>query len=1020
MKNIYNMLISMKVMGILIMIFAIVIATATFIENDYGAIAAKAAVFNAKWFELLLLLLGINLVGNIFKYRLMRAEKMAQFIFHISFIIILIGAAITRFISYEGIMHIREGESSNLIISQEEYLKIESDSNNFYKKLLMSGITNNSFNTTININSKDLNIEYINFIPYATKELIEDDKSSAKLVLVTADQARGRVTNFLSQGESKVVSGISINFKADDDISNDNFSALVLKKVEDGVEFKSAKEVKYFDIGTQNSGVLEANKWHPFALMRVHSIGSSSLVVQNYYQNAKVIYKEGKPKSGMPHALKLKISIDDKVNFVTLFGQSGIVSTPTNITLNGINFKISYGSRYRILPFSLELKDFILERYKGSNSPSSYASEVVLIDNEQNIKKPFRIFMNNILNHRGYRFYQSSYDQDEKGTVLSVNHDYYGTLVTYIGYFLMLVGMIWALLSEHSRYTNLSNKLKKLKMSMLFILLFVSMNTLKADSGVDVLNKFDINHSKNFGKLLVQGGDGRVVPVNTLAYKIVNKLTRKDSIYNLHPTQILLGMMSRPQQWQHIKMIKVSHPALKTLLGDANRKNFAFFEFFKGNYLLQKDVENAMRKAPKNRDKYDKDILSVDERVNIAYMIYTGAIFKIFPDEHKHGWVDPISAMQSTNSELSMPSKEIFTQYFFSIDKAIKSGDWSIADEKLQIIKDFQIKYAPKLILSQNRIDMEILYYEFNIFKNLIGYFLIIGLMLLFTQIFMILKGKNSSLTFIKITMGLLIVGFIAQTIGLGLRWYIAGHAPWSNAYESMVYISWATLLAGFLYSKKSAIALSATAILSGLILFVAHLSWMDPQITNLVPVLKSYWLTIHVAVITASYGFLGLGALLSIINLVFMILENRDNTQHISSKIKELTYINEKSLLVGLILLTIGNFLGGVWANESWGRYWGWDPKETWALVTILVYSFILHMRFIPALNSMYAFNVASLFGYSSVIMTYFGVNFYLSGMHSYAKGDPVPVPDFVYISIIIAILLAIVAKTKYNKLNS
>jgi cytochrome c-type biogenesis protein CcsB len=265
--------------------------------------------------------------------------------------------------------------------------------------------------------------------------------------------------------------------------------------------------------------------------------------------------------------------------------------------------------------------------------------------------------------------------------------------------------------------------------------------------------------------------------------------------------------------------------------------------------------------------------------------------------------------------------------------------------------------------------------------------------------------------------MGILILSFLAQTFGLGLRWYISGHAPWSDGYESMIYISWATILAGFIFSKNSPITLAATSILTALILFVAHLSWLDPQISNLVPVLKSYWLTIHVSLITGSYGFLGLGALLGFLNLILFILR-KENDKFISLTIRELTYVSEMTLIVGLILLTMGNFLGGVWANESWGRYWGWDPKESWALVTIIVYTFVLHMRFIPNLKSIYAFNIASLLAYSSVIMTYFGVNFYLSGLHSYAKGDPVPVPDFVFYSIgIIFLIIALAYRNRELK---
>jgi len=235
-----------------------------------------------------------------------------------------------------------------------------------------------------------------------------------------------------------------------------------------------------------------------------------------------------------------------------------------------------------------------------------------------------------------------------------------------------------------------------------------------------------------------------------------------------------------------------------------------------------------------------------------------------------------------------------------------------------------------------------------------------------------------------------------------------------------MIFIGWASMLAGFSFYKKAPIALAATAVLTFLILYVAHLSWMNPEITNLVPVLKSYWLTIHVAVITASYGFFALGSFLGILNLFLMILQNKQNTARIQSKISELTRINEASLIAGIYLLTIGTFLGGVWANESWGRYWGWDPKETWAFITILIYAFVLHMRSIPSLKNAYAFNVGSLFSYFSVLMTYFGVNYYLSGLHSYAQGDPMPVPNMLYYTIAFFVGLSVFAyqiNKKYEK---
>jgi cytochrome c-type biogenesis protein CcsB len=286
-----------------------------------------------------------------------------------------------------------------------------------------------------------------------------------------------------------------------------------------------------------------------------------------------------------------------------------------------------------------------------------------------------------------------------------------------------------------------------------------------------------------------------------------------------------------------------------------------------------------------------------------------------------------------------------------------------------------------------------------------------VGFVLLILQFIALFKPRMILKTAIDVSRILIIAGFTLHLFGLAARWYISGHAPWSNGYESLIYIAFATILAGIIFSRKTGIALSATALLAWIILHVAHLSWMDPEITNLVPVLKSYWLVIHVAVITASYGFLALGALLAFLNLIIMFTQSAKNYERLEISISELSAVIEMTLIVGLYLLTIGTFLGGVWANESWGRYWGWDPKETWALVTVLVYAFVAHIRMIPGLKGTYLFNLLSLISFGCVIMTYFGVNYYLSGLHSYAKGDPLPVPSFVYYTITVIAIVALAA---------
>ncbi|WP_226790350.1 cytochrome c biogenesis protein [Aliarcobacter butzleri] len=254
----------------------------------------------------------------------------------------------------------------------------------------------------------------------------------------------------------------------------------------------------------------------------------------------------------------------------------------------------------------------------------------------------------------------------------------------------------------------------------------------------------------------------------------------------------------------------------------------------------------------------------------------------------------------------------------------------------------------------------------------------------------------------------------------MALRWYVAGHAPWTNGYESMIYISWAIAISGIIFSKQSHLALSCTAILSGITLFVAHLSWLEPQITTLAPVLKSYWLTIHVSVITASYGFLALSCLLGFFSLILYIFANAKNENErffrILLSIKEASRINEISILIGIILLVIGNFLGGIWANESWGRYWAWDPKETWTLISIIIYIIIIHLKYIKDVINDYVLNLLSVISYFSIIMTYFGVNYFLSGKHSYAAGEPIVIPNFVYITIVI-IALTIIFSFKNRK---
>jgi len=339
-------------------------------------------------------------------------------------------------------------------------------------------------------------------------------------------------------------------------------------------------------------------------------------------------------------------------------------------------------------------------------------------------------------------------------------------------------------------------------------------------------------------------------------------------------------------------------------------------------------------------------------------------------------------------------------------------------------------------MLSDEKINSEILYNDYDVFRQLFSWYMYAGTLLFVLIIIQIFKYQSKGLKVaINVLLGVIALLFVMHTLGLIWRWYLSGHAPWSDAYESMIYVAWSTMLFGFIVgvTKKkdstgtsksilgkfttSSLTVAAGAFVTSMILMIAHWNWMDPAIANLQPVLQGYWLMIHVSVIVASYGPFTLGMILGVVSLVLMIFTNKANKDRMLINIKELAIINEMALTVGLVLLTIGNFLGGMWANESWGRYWGWDPKETWALISIMIYAFVIHMRLVPGLRGKWIYNLMSIIAFGSILMTYFGVNFYLAGLHSYASGDQILSFQFIAITLGVIALLGVLSYMKYKK---
>ncbi len=1057
-KQIWSYLISMKLMVALVLVFAFSCAVATFIENDHGRDTAWALVYGAQWFEIVQILLGVSIVGNIIKYKIYQMKKMPAFIFHVAFLIILIGSGITRYFGYEGVIHIREGQSENRMLSSDGLLQISATKGGeeYYDERVMylSAIGGNGFTKRLDVDGDTLKVSYKGFMPKAAKTAVEDPAGEPIIVFVIPTPA-GPEKYFLKSGTMENVGPFTVYF---DKAPDTNSRYVSISSREGKFEFTSNMHAAWLKMADQSSGIYPAGATHEFNDRRLYTFDGTQMATKAVLEKGvvKVIEEDAYKKSMKMNmnfeslsALIVDVEYKGETKEVALMGKgSRYKGFAENFTIDGTDITLEWGSKQLELPFSLYLRDFVMEKYPGSMSPSSYESHVTLIDDANNVREQHRIYMNHVLDYGGFMFFQSSFDRDEQGTILSVNHDP-GKWPTYLGYTLLAIGMFINFFNPHGRFgklarTKYTGTAKSVAIAIAFVAAMLTGQPAQAatNNGHDhashagkphkpdmaeiekYLTKIDAEHAKKFGTILVQDRGGRIKPLDSLTLDLVNKIADKKQLLGLSNNQVVLGMAIMSSYWQQIPMFKTVHPEVRKALGMAkDQKHFSYMDIFdqSGQYKIGATVQESIRKRPAERSKFDKELIKIDERLNIAYYIYNGDFFRSFPlvSDPENKWYTPGEFRQSFPYNEQMKVIALLTKQQEGLMQGITAGNWEIADAAVDDIIAYQKENGAAVIPSDTVINLEMLYNELAIFERLYPVYLIAGLILML-MIFIRLAKPSLNLTLAsKIVLTVLVLGFIAHTANLGLRWYISGHAPWSDGYESMIYIAWTIILAGIIFAKQSEFAIASTGILSGLTLFVAHLSWLDPQITNLVPVLKSYWLTIHVSIITSSYGFLGLSALLGFISLILFIMLGRVKShrtkEEITLSIKEAARINEMSMIIGLCLITVGNFLGGVWANESWGRYWGWDPKETWALITILVYVAIVHIRFIPKLYSHYLFSVVSLVGYSSVIMTYFGVNYYLSGLHSYASGDPVPVPVWVYYAI--AIIGAIIALAYANR---
>ncbi|WP_185858557.1 cytochrome c biogenesis protein CcsA [Blattabacterium cuenoti] len=1037
-KKIISFIFSNKITSILFIILAFSMAIATIIEQKYSTDLAKIFVYESTWFEMVMLLMIINLIGNIWKYKLWNYNKFPLFIFHVSFAFIFIGGIFSRYYSFEGIMSLRKGNINQKIISRKNYIKLKIHqgiyTKTYHDPYILSSY-HKKYERKFMFKDYPLNIKIIDYIPSA-KIILTKKEPVYKIIRIISISKKGRIEHFIKDKDTKNINGIVFSLN---------------KKIPFGIQIFDKKKKIYIKSSFPTECINMGNKKRNFLLKNISNI----LKVKKLYQikiDHKIIHwviPEGIVKGRLEYieshnqenqdtllsAITAIIYFQKKSKLVTFLGGKNTTKMSSPILFNkDCLISIGYGSIFLNLPFFLQLNEFQVKHYPGSNLPSSFVSNVTLIDKKK--RKNYFISMNNILIYKGYRFFQSGYDPDEKGTYFSVNNDYLGTYFSYIGYILMSIGMVMTLFWKGSRFSFLKKKLKYFynkNLLLLFIFLLIISKSHFSFAKIHELQEIPLGnisdaihipkkHGEKFGRLLIQDPQGRIKPVNTMAIELLRKVHKKNnSIGNIDANQWFISIHQDNIFWSKVPFIKVDKKGgLKFL--NRIRYNSDYYvslinlytidqKTLKLKFILQEDYEKAFSKDPMQRNEYDKAVLRLSERVGIIHEIFQGKYLRIFPipNDSNHTWE---SWIVSNSYRLNPEGFSMFNNYLKSLFLSQREKNWMIADDAINKIQLFQLKHAKSILPSKNKINIEIIYNKINIFYILFFLYAFLGIIIIINSFFILFFQKKYMYFFSKIFVLILFSLFIFNSLGLISRWYISGHAPWTNGYESAIFISWCLIAIGFLFYKNTLIP-GITSVMASILLMIANGSIMDPEITNLSPVLKSKWLIIHVATITSSYGFFFTGSFLGFFVFILYILQARFHSysKRIQIHMEKLTIINEICLTMGLFLLTIGTFLGSVWANNSWGRYWSWDPKETWALISIMVYAFVLHIRLVVPIGNMFIFNLFSLLSISSIIMTYFGVNYYLSGLHSYAKGAPITIPYWIYYSLLILICLSTLA---------
>ena len=1045
---------SIRMMAVGMLVFLLAIGFATFIETKFDTQSAKLVVYNAMWFELLLTYLAMSLIANIFRYRMFRPEKIAILFFHLSFIVMLIGAGVTRYVSFEGLMVVKEGQQSDFIYSSDPYFWMKVNDGKLQytwdQKALMTEISDfyNDFDHEFKLpGHAPVTIEYADYRKNHMDSLVTDKEfEETTLEIVT----NGMKSNFLTEGSFLMVGETALSFEKKDAMPGVQIKrkgAKLMMESKLPVTFLAMSEMQKAARTGQVADSLyqkiPVDSIVPLQTATLYKVGEEQFVLKSIRKNSKMMVLPAPEKNMGRDILTVKVTDGKESKMVDLRGGEDAIPTRSVFEFKGLIYEMDYGSKEIKVPFSIFCKDFKLDRYPGSNSPSSFESFITIIDDENNYKKNTSIYMNNVIDYKGYRLFQSGYEQDESGTHLSVNHDWWGTNISYLGYLMMGIGMILSLFSKHGRFRELivlmmktNDKLEKMWLPVVALLVSTSMSLATQDTIVNpsdldtishtehhdhdghdhsdpnhkheeaqaqaqapvknmAFNVMTEEHSEELASLLVQDFRGRIIPMHTLCSQLLRKIHKDDSYDEYNAVQSIISMHIFWDYWKSQEMIYVSRKGGIREKLNLKGKYASYDQLLdkEGQFLYWKSYNKSHQTSEADRNEFQKQVLLLGEKFQILQTIYS------FKWENLK--ILPIKGDKSeTWTPIGMADKDpegfnTAVAYFNALNDAYSNqGAYRIASEKLKDLKKFQRKFGANVVPSEKLVDLEIRYNKMNIFEKAINYYLYLGLIILIIYFFKVFIRRTQRVKKAFKAIGWVLIGltsilFLYHGYGIYMRMMITGEAPWSNGFEAIIFIAWVGVLVSLIFARRSIAILAGGTLLGFFILWVANMNLLDPEITPLQPVLKSYWLMIHVAIITGSYAPLGISFMLGFINLILYIFRGKRKGEVIGLEIAEIRYVAEITMIIGLFMLTIGTFLGGIWANESWGRYWGWDPKETWALVAVLVYAVILHLRYIPALKDKFTFNVLSFWGFSSILFTFFGVNFYLVGLHSYANGD-------------------------------